>query len=215
MKAKTRPHSRRNLNPVDRENYIRVCLDDAQWIDVAEGLVKAAMALQPQVDELWKNLRTHARDKSVSFISDVPHRIQLMMFSFAVENLMKAFLIRERKDEYMARMRAKPKLPNELKTHDLVKLATVVGEMRPRFKLAFDRDREELLRRLTRRATWSGRYPVPLDYTRLTAKTRFRDGTFGILSYKMSSDPQDAVRLVNELSLVLELRQPMIANRNE
>lgn len=128
-----------------------------------------------------------------------------MLFSFAVENLMKAFLIREKKTEYETRMRTKPNLPKELKTHDLVKLAIAVGEVFPRFKRLLDRDCEELLRRLTRRAEWSGRYPVPTDYRALTGIAPFLDGTPGLLSQKFSNDPHDALRLVNELCHTLNL----------
>src|SRR5260370_41491742 len=99
-----------------------------------EVLLNAAKVLQPQVDDVWANLSAHARDSSVLFISDVPHRIQLMLFSFAIENLMKAFLIREKKAGYEVRMKTNPILPQELRTHDLLKLATAVGGIRPRFK---------------------------------------------------------------------------------
>ncbi len=197
-----------NLDAGDRDAYVRLFLDDAQWINQAEGLLNAAKALQPQVDAVWANLSAHARDSSVLFISDVPHRIQLMLFSFAIENLMKAFLIREKKAGYEVRMKTNPILPQELRTHDLVRLATAVREIRPRFKQELDRDREELLKRLTRRATWSGRYPVPVGYQELSGEQRFLDGSVGSLSYKTNSDPGDAVHLVNELCSALGLRRP-------
>jgi hypothetical protein len=189
----------------DQDAYIGHFLEKLEWIELAEGLVNAAKALQPQVDDYWAKERARARDDSLPFPSDSPHRIQLMLFSFAIENLMKAFLIRERKAEYEVRMKTSPNLPKELKTHDLMKLAIAVGEINPRFKRLFDRDFEELLRRLTRRAEWSGRYPVPTDYRALTGIAQFLDGSPGLLSHKVSTDPHEALRLVSELCHALNL----------
>jgi|SRR5208337_3470247 len=201
---------RANLDARDRGAYIGHFLEEIEWIELAEGLVNAARALQPQVDAYWAKERARARDSSLRFPSDSPHRIQLMLFSFAIENLMKAFLIREGKAEYEVRMKTKPNLPRELKTHDLMKLAIAVGEIIPRFKRLFDRDFEELLRRLTRRAEWSGRYPVPTDYRALPGIAQFLDGSPGLLSHKVSTDPHDALRLVNELCRALNLPNVVI-----
>jgi hypothetical protein len=215
MRARVGFHSNgTNLDASDRDAYVHHFLDDNQWIEIAEGLVNAARALQSQVDAYWSNESARARDSSLRFPSDAPHRIQLMMFSFAIENLMKAFLIREKKAEYEVQMKSNPILPQELRTHDLVKLAIAVGEVRPSFKRDFDHDREELLRRLTRRATWSGRYPVPLHYRQLQGEERFLDGTVGLLSYKTSADPNEAIRLVNELCIALNLRHLAIATNS-
>ena len=212
MKAKAGLHgSRGNLDAGDRDAYVQLFLDEAEWIEIAQGLVNAANALRPQVEAYWANQSAHARDSSVRSISDAPHRILLMLFSFAIENLMKAFLIRERKGEYEALMKVEPVLPRELKTHDLVILATAVGQIRPRFKHLLDRDCEELLRRLTRRATWSGRYPVPTEHRKLSGIEQFMDGSSGSLSYKVSTDQPDAMRLIKELSFALGLGNVMSA----
>jgi hypothetical protein len=96
-----------NLEARDRNAYIGHFLEEIEWIELAEGLVNAAKALQPQVDVYWAKERACARDRSLPFPSDSPHRIQLMLFPFAIENLMKAFLIHERKAEYEVRMKTK------------------------------------------------------------------------------------------------------------
>jgi len=203
-----------SLDLGDRDAYVRLFLDEAQWIEIAQGLVAAANALRPQVDAYWANQSARARDSSVRSVSDAPHRIMLMLFSFAIEDLMKAFLIKERQSEYEAFMKARPVLPGELKTHDLVVLATAVGKIRPRFKHLLDRDCEELLRRLTRRATWSGRYPVPVEYPELSGLDQFLDGSSGSLSHKVSTDQSDAMRLIRELCLALGLADIATAAAN-
>ena len=82
-----------------------------------------------------------------------------MLISFAVENLLKAAAVTRKGIEYMDRFQSTGKFPAELKQHDLVKLAKLLD-------LEVNQDEEDLLRRLTRAATWFGRYPAPVNYSK-------------------------------------------------
>ena len=91
-----------------------------------------------------------------------------MLLAYAVENLLKAAIIRKYSYEYKKQFRKTLKFPKELKCHDLVQLAKKAG-------LKFTMKEEDLLRRLTRSAIWYGGYPVSLEYTQLSGAETFSD----------------------------------------
>ncbi len=190
-----------------RQNYCDALLDKANWLCLTEGLLEAAGALQPMVDAAWSSRSRWASGKeSVSFPSeaDAPIAIQMMLYSFAIENLLKASLVSHRKVEYEHQLKEHSVLPRELKEHDLVKLAIKAKEAAKATAELADED-EELLRRLTRRAVWSARYPVPTRYEHMAGLQKFRDGELGSISQETNADATDAQRLVHELSHELKL----------
>ena len=84
-----------------------------------------------------------------------------MLAAYAVENLLKAFIVRDSHRELETYVNNKHDLPGQLKSHDLVKLAEIA-----RVKCALLGYRRDLLRRMGRSAVWYGRYPVPLSFDR-------------------------------------------------
>ncbi len=187
-----------------RQNYVDALLDEARWTDLAKTLLSAAKALQLQVDTLWANRSEHARDRSVPLISDAPLRVQMMLLSFAVENKMKAFLVRKKKADYGHQLNANPTLPKELRSHDLVALAMKTTEIQPR--LTLDDEREEFLRRLTRRAQWAGRYPVPVKWRDMPGLQKSSKGKLGSTTFETNMDLAQAESLLGELCSELDLR---------
>jgi len=114
------------LNVRERQNYCEALLDEANWLRHAEGVLESADALQPVVDAAWASRSSWASAKGcLPFPSeaDASIAIQMLLFSFAIENLLKASLVSHRKAEYEHQLKAHPVLPPELKQHDLVKLA--------------------------------------------------------------------------------------------
>ena len=168
-------------NALARQNYCEALLDEANWLRHAEGLLEAAGALQPMVDTAWSSRSRWASvKKSVPFPSeaDAPIAIQMMLYSFAIENLLKASLVSHKKVEYEHQLKERSVLPNELKEHDLDKLAIKAKEA-ARAAAELDDEDEELLRRLTRRAVWSARLPrtcAPRTHTGVAKVSRRRAG---------------------------------------
>lgn len=80
-----------------------------------------------------------------------------MLSAFAVENILKAFIVRGKREEWLKTGSAKNHVPRELRTHDLFTLSKVAGT-----EATAHAYREELLRRMSRSAVWYGRYPVPM-----------------------------------------------------
>ncbi len=197
------------LNVRERQNYCEALLDEGNWLRHAEGLLESADALQPVVDAAWASRSRWASAKGrLPFPSeaDAPIAIQMMLFSFAIENLLKASLVSHKKAEYEHQLKAHPVLPPELKQHDLVKLAIKAKEV-AKAAAQLGTDDEELLRRLTRRAEWSARYPVPARCEHMPGLQKFRDGEFGSTSQETSADARDAQRLVHQLCR--ELKVPL------
>ncbi len=93
------------------------------------------------------------------------HGSYFMLVAYAIENLCKGQLLRDRSEELRATVakqikeREPVKLPEWLKTHKLLALARSVG-LAPSFA------EEDLLKRLTFNSEWFGRYPLPTDSER-------------------------------------------------
>ncbi len=196
------------LDACVRQNYCKALLDEANWLRHTEGLLESAEALQPIVDAAWASRSRWASAKeSLPFPAedDAPIAIQMMLFSFAIENLLKASLVSHKKAEFEHQLKTRPALPKELKEHDLVKLVVQVKEA-AKDPTELGDDDEELLRRLTRRAVWSARYPVPTKCERMPGLQKFRDGELGSISQETNADARDAQRLLHDLCRQLKVR---------
>lgn len=104
-----------------------------------------------------------------------------MLWSFAVENLLKAAIVRKDSKALMEQFQKKNKFPSKLKSHKLVDLVKEAG-------LAITLEEEDLLRRLTRSAIWNGRYPVPLDFKEMSGVEEFSDGQSYSISWRGRDD---------------------------
>ena len=152
-------------------------LNPVAWRTKAEELLAAAKRLEI----------TFGADDLVNDVNSV----YFMLFSFAVENLLKAALVdrnRAKYEESMSNYNA-PTFPSDLKSHDVVSLA------KERLGLRFSREQEDLLRRLSHCAVWSGRYPAPV---KMEALSMLEDDPFTIGVFK--PDDQESLHgLVDKL----------------
>jgi hypothetical protein len=195
------------------ERYCDAVLDEQSWLYHTAGLLEFAQALQPIVDAAWASRSRWARARDSQPFpanSDAPIANQMLVFSFAIENLLKASLVRDKKTEYARQLKSKPVLPRELKEHDLVKLVIKAKEA-AKVRADLGDDQEELFRRLTRRAIWSARYPVAVSAESMPGLQKFRDGELGSTSHETGGDAADAMRLVNELCRDLKLSLPRLS----
>lgn len=156
-----------------RSTYASNATDWTAWFATADELQFAAELLKPQVTEWWRGVvawtECVARPRTVSFPALGCHSIFLMLFAFAIENLCKGALIRDRRVDASSWSLPDARLPKELKTHDLRFLARAAD-------FAVDELEEDMLARLTRAGLWRGRYPVAVRYDESIHTVSMTDG---------------------------------------
>jgi hypothetical protein len=176
-KKKVKRPANTEWDPVWKAGYRTNLLSIETWIRMADSLRDAARLLEPRVTEIWESLRHWNETKDLTNLkSDELLLVHLMLMAFAVENLLKAELVRKFYDMLREQFDSSGELPPLLKSHRLVTLATTAG-------LSIDPEEEDLLRRLTRAAIWAGRYPLPIEFGELSGGERFSDGNVRSISY--------------------------------
>jgi hypothetical protein len=183
---------------VHRTNYESTAFWDIHWIDKAKDLYVSAKKLEPEIVRLWQTYQEHVKDTSVALVPDHYHGPYFMLLAFAVENLLKAAIIKHHGLDYRMAFRERPKFPEQLKKHDLIELSKDA-------QLVIADDEEDLLRRLTRSAIWFGRYPVPLDYCEMSGVEEFNDGEKYSVSWLGASDIERFNNFILSLPARLEL----------
>lgn len=144
---------------IARDRFASELLDAASWLSKADALLGAAAKLEADIDEAWTNAYVSTFAQRV-IRTTLP--VYLMLAAYAVENILKAFLVRGHQAQFQSSVRQKHELPALLKSHDLVKLAQAAGARSVVLSYRID-----LLRRMTRSAVRYGRYPVPIAHDKL------------------------------------------------
>jgi len=186
----------RNWDDVLRSVYESTAYWDINWIDKAENLVACAKLMEPAIEQLFATYRQHSVDTSVPLLPDHYTKSYLMLMGFAIENLFKAVIVR--RDGHGSP--DKTKMLGKLKDHDLLRLAQEAN-------FQFDRDGEDLLRRMTRCTVWEGRYPVPTSWDKGRNTQVFSDGESFSVAFFAGNDPQRIDKLINELRKNLGIRK--------
>jgi hypothetical protein len=185
---------------VHRSNFERSAFWDVNWISKARDLFESAKKLEPEVVRVWESYRARAKSFASPLVPDHYQGTYFMLLAFAVENLLKASAVNRNGMEYRDAFRSTLKFPEDLRSHDLVRLAGLVD-------LSYTPDEEELLRRLTRGATWFGRYPAPLHYAEMSGNKRFSDGNEHSLSWFGGDDVSRLNEFISSLPARLALPQ--------
>jgi len=185
---------------VHKSNFESAAFWDVHWIAQARDLYESARKLEPALEAVWDSYRERAKNFGARLEPDHYNGPYFMLMSFAVENLLKGAAISRNSLEYKRKFRSNEKFPSELKRHDLLKLAELVG-------LALAAGEEDLLRRLTRGATWFGRYPAPLDYAEMSGVERFNDGREDTVSWFGREDVEKIRTFIESLPSRLELSE--------
>jgi hypothetical protein len=186
----------RSWDDVLRSMYESTAYWDIQWIDKAENLIACARLLEPAIEQLFATYRQHSANRAVPLVPDHYTKSYLMLMGFAFENLFKAVIVRRdgRGSPDKTKMLAK------VKDHDLPRLAKDAG-------FPLDREREDLLRRMTRCAVWEGRYPVPTSWDKGRNTEIFSDGQSFLVAFFAGNDPERIDKLLNELRDELGIRR--------
>ncbi len=184
-----------NWDSVHRTNYESKAFWDIHWIRKANDLLKSADLIEPEVVRLWNSVEEGLDNMDREILPDYYQGTYFMLKAFAVENVLKAAIIRNKSFEYRRKFRDTLKFPKELQSHDLVKLAKQAC-------LDFNVEQEDLLRRLTRSATWYGRYPIPLNYRHSAGAEKFNDGSEYSVSWFGSNDVDRINDFIEELKRI-------------
>ncbi|MFC1989444.1 hypothetical protein ACFLVW_02615 [Chloroflexota bacterium] len=176
--------------------YSKRLTDWRLWENKAEELLKAAKLLEPQVKKYWSIVDTNFKEGRYSDPQKLlytppfnPQSTHFMLVAYALENLLKAIIIRNRQNSL--RNRLFKRLPGVFTTHDLRGLAeeanvpTSVAE-------------EDLLHRLSLQSIWSSRYPIPIQVSAMKNVETYSDGN----SYLTAIYPDDTERIKNMLKRV-------------
>lgn len=177
---------------VYRSNYESKAFWYVHWISKARDLYESARMLEPALEAIWDSYRSRAQNTGTTILPDYYNGTYFMLISFAFENLLKAALVSRNSFQYKQQFRLTGKFPSELKGHDLLKLARLLN-------LTILQQEEDLLRRLTRGATWFGRYPIPLKYTEMSGIEKFSDGSNKHVSWFGRNDVEYLRALIDSL----------------
>jgi len=176
------------------DKYRRSLSQPSEWVAVARNLVQSMDCLRPAVVSFWK-----AAVDSPHTLQDqkYTHGVYLMLASYAMENLLKALLIREKAFGIEAFNRG---LPDKLDTHDLVSLADSVG-------LVANDVVAELLTRMSSYAYWAGRYPAPTK-EKFLKPTQITKSVTNIPTYWRGRDLRSIEVVLNHLYRRLGVEAP-------
>lgn len=181
-------------------NYRSTLLSGQQWLIQANALLHAADLLDPEVRNVWQHNMAWLKDQTLRPQSTAIFRIHFMLIAFAVENLLKGAIVTGATSHVRDEFERTGKLPGVLKSHDLFELAQKVS-------FGKSREDEDMLRRLSRAAIWSGRYPVPIDFRDNAGAEEFSDGEIWAVSYFSEDDPERLKEFVKRLKAHLGVRE--------
>ena len=143
--------------------YLDQLLEPWFWVDKADKLLEASKVLEPQLRNYWNVVLTNAKEGRYNKGGEPPnpppadlHGPYFILVSYALENLFKAIIIRDRNDEIRRQFAQTGRLPNLIKKHELVRLAKEAN-------IKIDIKEEHVLNRLSRQSNWKSRYPVPVE----------------------------------------------------
>lgn len=145
-----------NLDFPDDENYWKKqyadsILNSASWVESARDLVRSLFYLRGPAIGFFEAAADIDAVCGLPKDKDI-HGVYLMISAYAIENLLKALIVR---DARPALNESAPRLPKVVTGHDLNKLADTA-------KIATTDAGKELLARLSHHAVWAGRYPAPM-----------------------------------------------------
>jgi len=184
---------------IDGDEYHWHLLSPPVWVLRGDDLLDAAQLLESETRRVLKNWDWEASDELESLTNGVVG-VYFMLIGFALENLLKAKLIRLNRDVASTQFVATRKLPAFLKSHDLRALAADAG-FRP------TQSDEVVLTLLTRAVVWDGRYPIPARVSDMHRIVKSREGQKRRMSFQ-ELDVDDVLGLVAKIREKLNLRSP-------
>ncbi len=134
---------------INTELFIDNITTPEDWVQKGVDLFDCALVFEPMVAEFWKSSKS-SRNSNRKF-----YQCYMMLASFAVENLIKALIILQNKENLKENVENQAKLPKLLNGHNLSLLC-----QRASIKVK-DKDAKEFLQRMSDYAIWEARYSTP------------------------------------------------------
>jgi hypothetical protein len=153
---------------VNRKNYESVLFNTSCWSNTAHKLYISASLFEPHILKFWESCIAHSKGEG-SIRPDYHMSVYFMLIAYAIENILKAIIISKYNTVLKNQFEKNRKFPKELKSHDLVSLCK-------KAEVTISLSEENLLRRLSRSATWYGRYPAPLNIIDFRGIDKFTNG---------------------------------------
>ena len=149
--------------------YKERVLDWQLWINQSDELLAASKKLEPSIKKYWLTATKYFDSNKGTYSPPPgfkPNRLlqstYFMLMAYAIENLLKAILIRQSKEDFEREVMLTHELPKDLKGHNLTVLTNKTN-----FKI--NQTEFNLLSRLCRNSVWQGRYPVPVKAAQLNS----------------------------------------------
>jgi hypothetical protein len=156
--------------------YLDQLLNPQLWLEKAAKLLEASEVLEPKLRDFWNIVLTNSREGRYNKGAPPPerppsdlHGPYFILVSYALENLFKALIIRDRSDEIRGQFGQTGKLPSLIKAHDLVRLSKKAN-------IKIDITEEDVLTRLSRFSKWKSRYPVPVELSDMQNIIKYSNG---------------------------------------
>jgi len=155
--------------------------------------------LELQIQDYWNVVINNAKEGRYNRGGEplhIPpsdlHDPYFILISYALEDLLKALIIRDRSDEIRSRFTQTGNLPSLIKGHDLVKLSK-------RANMKMDIKEEDILTRLSRFSKWKSRYPVPVELSDLQNILKYSDGKAYFTDYFKPDDLEQLDTIVKRV----------------
>ena len=134
--------------------YTEALLDWRWWVDKADKLLRASNILALQIQDYWKVIINNTKEGRYNKGRVPPHippsnlhDPYFILISYALENLLKTLIIRDRNDEIRSRFTQTGGWPELIRDYDLVKLSQKAN-------LEIDITKENILTRFSRFSKW-------------------------------------------------------------
>jgi hypothetical protein len=177
-------------------------MSQSSWRRNVKSLLQAASLVEARVREVWNhNLEwvraseAAARNHSYTTLKAMPTEIfgvHFMLVAFAVENMLKAGLVRAEQWDVREEFEKDGRLPRLLQSHDVFLLCSRLG-------IQLSVEEEDIARRLTRASIWAGRYPIPVQFRDSSEVETFSDGEEWSVGHFFENDPERLSQFVEKI----------------
>src|SRR4030042_2586768 len=111
--------------------YLDGLLNPRSWVEKADEMLEASKVLESHLRRYWSVVQADVKEGRYDKGGKPPHipppnvhGPYFILVSYALENLLKALIVRNRRDEISSQFFQKGSLPRLIKEHNLVKLST-------------------------------------------------------------------------------------------
>lgn len=144
------------------QRFAKLACNGDLWLLAAKKLIASARLMMPEIARKWELVspfreNTEIDKSEFEVLANQLQSVCLMIIAFALENVMKASLVVRRRESFHAHILQTGTLPNEVRIHDLLRLAKLCG-------LQLGDEDSRGLKRLTEHAVWIGRYHFSLNF---------------------------------------------------